>query len=141
MRNVISKYFISKGYSVYNYPMQLLFVDGFIGTIGLLIQLKIYGNFLTTEVFLYGLFAGILATIGIAMINYSISVGVSGPASALSNLSTIVQTLLDYFILGQGIGILQILGLISGILGAVVLAIGMEVINALVNLFKYKRKD
>ena len=121
--------------------MQLLFVDGVIGTIGLLIQLKIYGNFLTTQIFLYGLFGGIFATIGIAMINYSISVGVSGPASALSNLSTIVQTLLDYFILGQGIGILQILGLISGILGAVVLAIGMEVINALVNLFKYKRKD
>ena len=141
LRSITNKYFVEQGYQAYNFTIQFLFIDGIIGTVGLLIQYGIYDKTITTEIFLYGFFAGIFAGIGIVMINYSMAIGIAGPASALSNLATVLQTLLDYFILGQELGVLQILGLCIGILGAIVLAIGTEVINIFTNLFKSKRKD
>ena len=130
VRSIATKYYVDKGYNVYNFAMQALFVDGLIGSIGLIIQYET-SDIITSDIFLKGLLSGLISGIGIVLINYSIAVGIAGPASAMANLAAVFQTILAYSILGQVLNAMQIIGLIVGLVGALVLALGMDIINKL----------
>ena len=140
-RSILCKYYVEKGYNVYNFAMQLLFIDGLIGTIGILIQYNMTDIVITNEVFYFSFSSGIIAWIGLWLLNYSIAIGIAGPASALSSLTTVVQTMMDYFILEQLLDSLQIMGLALGISGAITLAVRTEIINQMKTFFKDKNED
>ena len=53
IRSILCKYYAEKGYNVYNFAMQLLFIDGLIGTIGILIQYNMTDIVITNEVFYF----------------------------------------------------------------------------------------
>lgn len=130
-----------QGYNVYNFAMQTLFVDGLIGSVYLLIQHLTIEDFITMELFIPGVLAGIVAGVGTFLINYSISVGIAGPASAMANLAAVFQTILDYFILGQSLNLLQSFGLVVGLIGALTLAIGDTVIDKISEYFGKPKHD
>jgi len=139
VRSVLIKYFVMKGYNVYNFAMQSLFVDGLIGTIYLIIQYITVDGLITQQILIPGVLSGLIAGFGTFLINYSISVGIAGPASAMANLAAVFQTILDYFILGQVLNLLQIFGLLIGLIGAIVLAVGASIFVRMVELFKPKQ--
>ena len=132
---------MAKGYNVYNFAMQSLFVDGLIGTIYLIVQYLTTEGIVTSEIILPGILSGLIAGFGTFLINYSISVGIAGPASAMANLAAVFQTILDYFILGQVLNLLQILGLLVGLTGAIVLAVGLSIYTRAIRLFSKPKYD
>ena len=121
--------------------MQSLFVDGLIGTIYLIVQYLTTEGIVTSEIILPGILSGLIAGFGTFLINYSISVGIAGPASAMANLAAVFQTILDYFILGQVLNLLQILGLLVGLTGAIVLAVGLSIYTRAIKLFSKPKHD
>mmetsp|Transcript_1400 Transcript_1400/g.1236 ORF Transcript_1400/g.1236 Transcript_1400/m.1236 type:complete len:374 (+) Transcript_1400:41-1162(+) len=135
IRSIFIKYYASKGYNVYNFAMQSLFVDGLIGSVYLLVQ-YMTTDVVTSEIILPGILSGLIAGFGTFLINYSISVGIAGPASAMANLAAVFQTIMDYFILGQVLNLLQIFGLFVGLIGALTLAVGYSVYKSVVRLIK-----
>jgi drug/metabolite transporter (DMT)-like permease len=78
----------------------------------------------TGDLFLPGIIYGTLASCGLVCVNFAISTGLAGPASAIVNCCAIIQTVLAYFILGQELNLYQILGFIFGISGAMTFALG-----------------
>ena len=120
---------------MYNFAMQSLFVDGMIGSIYLLFQYVLVEGLVTQEILIPGLLSGLIAGFGTFLINYSISVGIAGPASAMANLAAVFQTILDFFILGQALNLLQILGLLIGLTGAVILAVGASIFFGVLKIF------
>ena len=124
VRSIIIKYYAESGYDVYNFAMQSLFVDGLIGSLCPVYQYYTTVGIVTGDIIIPGILSGIIAGVGTFLINYAISVGIAGPASAMANLASVTQTLLDYFLLGQVLNLLQILGLSVGLLGAMVIAVG-----------------
>lgn len=121
--------------------MQSLFVDGFIGSVCLLYLHLTTTGIVTQDILLPGILSGLIAGVGTVLINYSISVGVAGPASAMANLAAVFQTLLDYFLLGQILNLMQILGLVVGLTGAMVLALGDIIHHKLSSLFGSEKDD
>lgn len=115
--------------------MQSLFVDGLIGTIILVFQIETTTGIVTSDIIFPGILAGVISGVGIVLINYSVSVGIAGPASALANLAAVFQTLLDFFLLGQVLNVMQIVGLVVGLTGAMVLAIGLPIYHKVKRLF------
>ena len=112
-----------------------------IGSVCLLYQYETTEGIATGDIILPGILSGLIAGVGTFLINYAISVGIAGPASAMANLAAVTQTILDYFLLGQVLNIMQIFGLIVGLLGAMVLAVGVSIYNRLVRLCKNQKKD
>lgn len=103
-----------------------LMTDGIIGgVVGLIITLLGggYANFSAGHVVL-GLVSGTLAGTGVLSMNIAIMEGLAGPAFAIGNLSSVIQALLDWGFLGQAPTLLPSLGLIIGVLGAIVMSIG-----------------
>ena len=100
-RSIFIKYYVEKGYNVYNMAVQHTALDGIIGVI-VLIVLAACGSLKGIEaaIFWKGLASGILGGIGTILINYAISTGVAGPASAMANLASVIQTIMDVSILG-----------------------------------------
>lgn len=129
------------GYNVFNFAMQTLFVDGLIGTVYLIIQYYTTVGVVTQEILLPGILSGLIAGFGTFLINYSISVGVAGPASAMANLAAVFQTILDYFILGQVLNLMQIIGLLVGLAGAMVLAVGVSIYTGVTKMFTKTKED
>lgn len=121
--------------------MQSLFVDGLLGSLYLWYQYETTTGIVTNDIILPGILAGIISGVGIVLINYAVSVGIAGPASAMANLAAVTQTLLDFFLLGQLLNLLQIFGLVVGISGAIVLAIGMSVINKVKSMMGSSKED
>lgn len=129
------------GYNVFNFAMQTLFVDGIIGTVYLIIQYYTTVGVVTQEILFPGILSGLIAGFGTFLINYSISVGVAGPASAMANLAAVFQTILDYFILGQVLNLMQIIGLLVGLAGAMVLAVGVSIYTGVTKMFTKTKED
>lgn len=99
MRGLITKYYWIKGYNLYNFVMQAIFLDGLIGSIGLFIEYEESPAPIYSPVLWLGVLGGFISGFGILMINYAIVVGVGGAALAMANLASVIQTLLDLFIL------------------------------------------
>jgi drug/metabolite transporter (DMT)-like permease len=119
--------------------MQSLFVDGLIGTICLIFQIETTTGIVTPDIIFPGILAGVISGVGIVLINYSVTVGIAGPASALANLAAVFQTLLDFFLLGQVLNLMQIVGLVVGLSGAMVLAVGLPIYHKVKGLFVSKK--
>lgn len=79
--------------------MQAIFLDGLIGSIGLFIEYEESPAPIYSPVLWLGVLGGFISGFGILMINYAIVVGVGGAALAMANLASVIQTLLDLFIL------------------------------------------
>lgn len=74
--------------------------------------------------FIFGITAGIFCMMATVLIIYAMSFGVAGPASALTNMCSVTQIILDLIFLGQSINSMQGLGMTLGIIGAITLAVG-----------------
>lgn len=138
-RSILGKYFVEKGYNAYNFAMQSLFIDGFIGSVALLFYYEFSTDLITFSLFLKGTLGGLISGIGIFLINYAIAVGVAGPASAMANIAAVIQTLLAMIFLDQELNTLQILGLVVGLVGALVIAIGPDVMSKLNRMYRGKQ--
>ena len=103
-----------------------LMTDGLTGgIIGLIISLLGggYSAFPVSYIIL-GLVSGTLAGTGVLCLNVALMEGLAGPAVAMANLSSVIQTFLDWGFLGQVPSLLEGLGLIIAVLGAIIMAIG-----------------
>lgn len=137
-RSIFIKYYVAeKGYDVYNMAVQHTAFDGVIGAVVLVIWFMTGGQ-LSGEFFFKGILSGIIAGIGTVLINYSISEGVAGPASAIANLASVIQCLLDMIFLGQVLNAKQVIGMIVGLVGATMIAVGTAMVNGVKSIFKSK---
>ncbi|CAI2368849.1 unnamed protein product [Moneuplotes crassus] len=126
-RGLILKYmFLQKGIDGISASSVFLITDGLIGGItGLVITLNggAYAAFQPLYIVL-GIVSGCLAGTGVLCLNISIMEGLAGPAVAMSNLSSVIQALLDWGFLGQVPSMNETLGLIIAVAGAIVMAVG-----------------
>jgi drug/metabolite transporter (DMT)-like permease len=103
-----------------------LITDGIVGgTVGLVISLLGggYSAFPVSYIIL-GICSGCLAGTGVLCLNIAIMTGLAGPAVAIGNLSSVIQTFLDWGFLGQVPSLLEGLGLAIAVFGAILMAIG-----------------
>jgi drug/metabolite transporter (DMT)-like permease len=93
------------------------------------------------DIWIPGIASGFLAALGLFCANYAVSKGLAGPASAIINCCSIIQTLMDYFILNQQLNVMQLLGFLSGLFGAMIFAIGNELGKFFKKIFKRPKSD
>ena len=76
-----------------------------------------------------------LNTTGFLMLAISIVIGYAGPANALNSIQAIILTLLSASILHQKPSDIEVIGMMFGIFGTIMVAIGNEIYKALSNCF------
>ena len=81
----------------------------------------------TFDVLVINIVSGILSCLGNVLINHATSTGFAGPASGLTNVQPIIQTVLNAFLLSQFPSHSQLLGLILGIAGSVALTVPFKI--------------
>ena len=78
-----------------------------------------------------GTVASCFQVMGKVCIVLAVSYGIAGPAASLANTQTIYATLLSTIVSQQSLSILEICGLISGIIGATIISAGDLIIKKL----------
>jgi uncharacterized membrane protein len=127
--------------------MQTTFLDGVVCLVFLIVQV-FFTDILATvaenysgDIWVPGITSGFLAAFGIISANYAVLKGLAGPASAIVNCSTVIQTLMDYFILNQLLNLMQLSGFLFGLLGAMIFAVGKEIRNGISGLCRRSKSD
>jgi drug/metabolite transporter (DMT)-like permease len=73
---------------------------------------------------LVGNYIGLFAVIGMWALSRAVSYGYAGPAAALTNVQTIVQTTLAALFLNQIPSQMEIIGVVCGLFGSCVISAG-----------------
>jgi len=133
MRSLTTKHLaVNRGVDGITSTIVSLIVDGIIG-MTLEILINIFGESelptLSFGMIFMGMFSGALLGIGVMFANISITIGYAGPAYAIAQSSCIIMTFLDWGIMGQVPNGIQIIGLMTSILGAAIIALGDDIIE------------
>jgi len=106
-----------------------IFVEGFIGTTGLVIATMCgYGLFeLTVSSFFMIQLASICGFLALLCIFISIATGTAGIALSIFNANGAIQTAFSYFVLGQQITNGQTWGIVLALIGACTLSLGEQI--------------
>jgi len=135
VRSLISKH-LSKNEGIDNitFAISSLIIDGLIGT-SIEISRNIFGSSdlfsLTSLEFSAALFIGICGGMAIVFINMAVTEGFEKHTIAATNTAFLFMMLLDWVVLGQSIGSLQIVGVAVATAGAAITLLGDSVMTTI----------
>ena len=104
-------------------PMELTIASYFLQ--GILMLFVVYSmEFAPYDVMRDNILAGCFSLVANTLANYSTTRGYGGPASALFNIQVILQVLIDAIFLDQIPNWMQLLAVVSGIVGSLIISLG-----------------
>lgn len=120
IRTILVRYFTEKfGFDSFSFTAASYFVGGLIFTIISVVNFMRYGE---NAIFvLKCVLSGMINSFGFILVNHATTTGYAGPAAALVNIQTIIHTILSAIILRQIPGTLQIIAVVIGLLGSVLI--------------------
>ena len=85
-------------------------------------------NGINLEDFIWGSAGSLFIMSGKILIVLSVANGIAGPAASLINTQIIYLTLLTVIVQDQNLSVLEIFGLVSGLLGASIISMGQMIV-------------
>mmetsp|Transcript_1409 Transcript_1409/g.1360 ORF Transcript_1409/g.1360 Transcript_1409/m.1360 type:complete len:108 (+) Transcript_1409:642-965(+) len=85
--------------------------------------------------------SGVLAAIGVVLLNMAVTCGLAGPVFALANVQVIIQTILNVAIDGKVPNTIEIIAAIFGIIGCCTIALGPDIKEFFKRLFSGGKED
>lgn len=119
-----------------NSPYFTSISQGIVGIGFVIIFFAAYGiNGIDSVIIRDAILGGFFQGIGGFLVIHAISVGYSGPASALVSIQSVLQTILDAVLFGRIPNYFELIGLFLGIFGAFTLTIGPNIVQIIKNKF------
>ncbi|CDW86818.1 UNKNOWN [Stylonychia lemnae] len=124
-RDVILRYYrINKNYPAFELSLDSLTLYSFGCSIYAVYYFLIMGQPFDIDSFYSGCMSAVLNTLGFMMLGISVVIGYAGPANALNSIQAIVLTMLSISILNHIPTRLQVIGMLLGMLGTIIVSTG-----------------
>lgn len=87
-----------------------------------------------------GCMSAVLNTLGFMMLGISVVIGYAGPANALNSIQAVVLTFLSIMIMNQIPTHMQVIGMLLGIIGTIIVSIGDAIMKSVKDCIKNVRE-
>lgn len=124
-RDFLLRYYkVEKKYPAFELSLDSLTLYSFGCTVYAVFRFGYQGDTFDWDCFYAGSMSAILNTVGFMMLGISVVIGYAGPANALNSIQAVVLTMLSISVMHQIPSRLQVIGMILGMVGTIIVSIG-----------------